>query len=276
MFLQQHLEDHTYCQQIITEYTQDQQYADDIGYATTSEEKKEKIKSQVPSKLKDRNLIVNSSKTEEYEVHREGSNDWHKCKYLGSHLHTESDIKRRKKLAQSAYNKLKDAFESKKVSVATKNRLLTSHVQSIFLYNSELWTITQKVESVIDVFQRNLLRQILNVKWPKKISNEKLYQITKQKPWSIEVKRRRLNWYGHMARLPEKTPAKRALRDFQRYVKKPRGRTKTTWVETVEKDMNRVKVVVLDGGGKKRQADLEMMAQDKSTWLNLTRRAMSS
>ena len=34
---------------------------------------------------------------------------------------------------------------------------------------------------------------------------------------------------------------------------------KTTWVETVEKDMNRVKVLVLDGGGKKRQADLEMM-----------------
>ena len=39
--------------------------------------------------------------------------------------------------------------------------------------------------------------------------------------------------------------------------------------------MNRVKVV-LDGGGKKRQADLEMMAQNKSTWLNLTWRAMSS
>ena len=235
LFLQQHLEDHTYCQQIITEYTQDQKYADNIGYATTSEEKKEKMKSQVPSKLKDRNLIVNNSKTEEYEVHREGTDDWHKCKYLGSHLHPESDIKRSKILAQSAYNKLKDAFESKKVSVATKNRLLTSHVQSIFLYNSELWTIMQKVESVIDVFQRNLLRQILNVKWPKKISNEKLYQITKQKPWSIEVKRRRLNWYGHMARLPEKTPAKRALREFQRYVRKPRGRTKTTWVETVQK-----------------------------------------
>ena len=67
-----------------------------------------------------------------------------------------------------------------------------------------------------------------------------------------------------------------ALREFQRYVRKPRGRTKTTWVETVEKDMNRVKVVVFDGGGKKRQADLEMMAQKKSTLLNLTRRVMSS
>jgi len=105
-------------------------------------------------------------------VHREGSDDWHKCKYLGSHLHTESDIKRRKILAQSAYNKLKDTFETKKVSVATKNRLLTSHVQSIFLYNSKLWTITQKVESVIDVFHRDLLRQILKIKWPKKVSKE--------------------------------------------------------------------------------------------------------
>ena len=87
---------------------------------------------------------MNNSKTEEYEVHREGSDYWHKCKYLGSHLLTESDIKRRKILAQSAYNKLKDVFESKKVSVATKNRLLTSHVQSIFLYNSKLWTTKQE------------------------------------------------------------------------------------------------------------------------------------
>ena len=79
-----------------------------------------------------------------------------------------------------------------------------------------------------------------------------------------------------MARLPEKTPAKRALREFQRYVRNPRGRAKTTWVETVEKDMSRVKVMVLDGSRKKRQADLEMMAQNKSTWLNLTRRAMPS
>jgi len=78
-----------------------------------------------------------------------------------------------------------------------------------------------------------------------------------------------------MARLPEKTPAKRALREFQRYVRRTRGRTKTTWVETVEKDMNRVKVMVLDGGGRKRQADLEMMAQNKSTWLNLTRHSVS-
>ena len=89
-------------------------------------------------------------------------------------------------------------------------------------------------------------------------------------------KQKKTDWYGHMARLPEKTPAKRALREFQRYVRKPRGRAKTTWVETVEKDMSRVKVMVLDGSRKKRQEDLEMMAQNKSTWLNLTRRAMPS
>lgn len=255
--------------------TLEQQYADDIGYATTSKETRDKIMNEIPPKLKERNLNVNNTKTEEYEVYREGNTDWHKCKYLGSLLDSGKDITRRKILAQNVYNKLKDVFESKKVSLATKVRLLKSHVQSIFLYNSEIWTVTKKLESEIDVFQRNLLRQILNIKWPKKITNDKLYKITKQKPWSKEVKRRRLNWFGHLMRLPEQTPAKRALREYQRCVRKPRGKTKTTWLDVIDKDMSKIKVVVVNGGGQQTHLCLEQAAQNKKMWHNLTQRAMS-
>ena len=100
-------------------------------------------------------------------VERGGDNSWKKCKYLGSLLDTEEDINRRKILAISAYNQLKHIFESKRASLDVKVRLLNSHVRSIFLHNSDLWTISKKFENAIDVFQRNILRKIINVKWPK-------------------------------------------------------------------------------------------------------------
>ena len=131
-----------------------------------------------------------------------------KCKYLGSLLDTEHDISRRKILATTAYNQLKQIFESKKVQIPTKVRLLKSHIESIFLYNSELWTLTKKLENTINVFQRNLLRKVLNIKWPNKISKKQLYERMKIDEWSKTIKERRLSWYGHLLRLPDNTPAK--------------------------------------------------------------------
>ena len=72
------------------------------------------------------------------------------------------------------------------------------------------------------------MRKILDIKWPKKISNEKLYETTKITQWSKTIKKRRLQWYGHL-RLPEETPAKAALREAREYApKKPRGDQKLT------------------------------------------------
>ena len=55
--------------------------------------------------LKARNLLVNEDKTEEYTVSREGDTEWKKCRFLGSLLGNEEDIKRRKQLACAAFYK---------------------------------------------------------------------------------------------------------------------------------------------------------------------------
>ena len=73
-------------------------------------------------------------------------------------------MNRRKILLISAYNKLKQIFETKRVSLDVKVRLLNSHVRSIFLYDSELCTIGKKLENAIDILQRNILRKIINIK----------------------------------------------------------------------------------------------------------------
>ena len=85
-------------------------------------------------------------------------------------------------------------------------------MESIVLYKCEVWTTTKKKkEQEIDVFQRNLIRRTLNIKWSDKVSNEKLYERTHAEKWSEKVKKRRISWFGHLSRLPENCPAKQTL-----------------------------------------------------------------
>ncbi len=120
------------------------------------------------------------------------------CKYLGSKLDTENDINRRKTFALVAFNNLKHIFESRRATLKVKMRLFSSRIQSIFLYNSELWTLTKHLENTVDVFQRHILMKIINIRWPDKIRNEDLYEKCGGKVWSKIIKERRLRWYGHL------------------------------------------------------------------------------
>ena len=49
----------------------------------------------------------------------------------------------------------------------------------------------------------------------RKITNEMLYNTTNQKLWSQIVKKRRLSFFGYMARLPDDAPANLALDEFR-------------------------------------------------------------
>ena len=41
---------------------------------------------------------INHQKTEEYKIKRAEDDTWKECRYLGTQLHTEADMKRRKYL----------------------------------------------------------------------------------------------------------------------------------------------------------------------------------
>ena len=264
-----HLQDHTYSgthpkKNLII----NQQYADDIGWITTNNGVTETIKKTVPPKLKSRNLTINVDKTEEYVITREGPENWKKCKYLGSLIGTEEDIKRRTGLAIDTYNQLKHILNSRRTSITTKIRIFTAYVSSVFLYNSELWTPTTKTEHKIDVLQRSFLRRIANIKKLDKVSNKELYERTKSKPWSKTMKQRRLNWLGHLLRLPEDTPARQALAEYHRTTKRPVGRPKPTWVAQVIKEIKTINPT-------SNLFDLETLANDRKAWHAWVARAMA-
>ena len=69
------------------------------------------------------------------------------------------------------------------------------------------------------------------------ISNDELYNITNQTQWSKIVACRRLRFFGHNARLDEKAPAKVALYEAIRPVKRPKGKPSNTLLLTSKKQL---------------------------------------
>ena len=170
------------------------------------------------------------------------SPDWETCKLLGSFLETSKDVNRRKQLSLNTFNNIRYIFESNILSTELKLRTFNTYISSIFLYNSEIWTVTPTIEHQIDSFHRRLLRNVLNIKWPKKISNNNLYIITNTEKWSKTVTRRRLNWLGHLMRLDTETPARKALTEFLTPSKHPRGRPKATWLSIIKTDLQKINI----------------------------------
>ena len=64
----QHLREHDYTTKERLVFLLDQQYADDISWASTSISILETIEKQIPKILEERNLFVNESKTEKFTV----------------------------------------------------------------------------------------------------------------------------------------------------------------------------------------------------------------
>ncbi len=171
----------------------------------------------------------------------------------------------------AAYNKLKHILESRRISTKLKIKTIDSYIKSIFLYNSEIWTLTQKVEESIDIFQRTLLRRILGIYWQDKVTNEELYERANTNKWSKDIKKRRLKWLGHLLRLPEDTTARQALQEAFRPVNRPRGRPKTTWISLVTKELKEMNIELTYDS----LHEVVELANDRNAWRNLVGRAMS-
>ena len=285
-------------------------YADDITYASNNQKVINNIKDKIPNKLKTFNLTINETKTEMYQIpkprpppppppslktlllHKDDkprwseldwlvnknlplpkdtTPDWKGCKLLGSLLDTKSDIKRRKILTIDAMKKLETVFRSHRISIKLKVRCFQAYISSVFLYNSELWCINKSINEEINAFHRKQLRYAIGVRYPKIVKSKDLYEITKVEEWSKTIKRRRLNWLGHVMRLPVETPARLALNEHLRSVQNKQGRPKTTWVKTIKKDLEVANININLKNRLETINTLEEITRQRQEWRKLTK-----
>ena len=148
----------------------------------------------------------------------------------------------------------------------TKLRIFNTYVTSVFMYNSEIWTLTKEQEKRIDSFHRNMLRKMMKIKWPFTISNNELYNRTKETPWSRKIHERRLRWLGHMLRLNEETPVRKALEESLKPARHPPGRPKTTWIGRTNEDLQYIRPDL-----KINNEALRHLASDREVWRRVIR-----
>ena len=191
-------------------------------------------------------------------------------KLLGTRLDTKTDIQTRKARVWEPIKKFKHYFKSRRLSVGHKVRVYKTYVEPILLYNSETWTLTPTLEKTVDSFHRRLLRVIINVRYPKIITNEKLCMLTKEPPISETIRKRWLALLGHILRLHPDTPAQKALRYYMTPHPRPVGRPPMTWIALITKDLqatlktHRIKTPLTATSLEK----LMILAEDRNLWRN--------
>lgn len=109
----------------------------------------------------------------------------------------------KKKVCKHCNRKHKHIIKDIWITLEIKLRTFNVYVASIFLYNSETWTINQGTAREIDSFQRKLHRMVLNAYWPIKISSERVYELTKERPWNKTIQQWRRLFYWHISSLSD-------------------------------------------------------------------------
>ena len=138
----------------------------------------------IPKTLAERNLTVNKDKTEKYEIKKNGDERCRKCIYLGTMLDTSGDIKRRKRLAREAMDKIKYISRDRRLDIDIKMRAFNACTSSVFLYDSETWAVNKTTGDSLGSYHRRLMRNAVNIRWPNKISTTEHNNETQQTTWS--------------------------------------------------------------------------------------------
>jgi hypothetical protein len=192
-------------------------YADDTDFISTSHEYLESINKSAQIILEKWNLKTNTEKTDlttlERKKGKEGKEEenWRKTKKQGTLLGDDEELKRRKQLAANAMNKMKALWiRTDKISEKRRIRLYNAYVKPILTYNMCTWALNQKEIAELEAFHRKQLRSVLGIFYPNIISNEDLYKTTNTERLGIEIAISRWKMFGHVLRMPNKTPAKQA------------------------------------------------------------------
>ena len=155
--------------------------------------------------------------------------------YLGSIVSkqggTDEDIQARIGKARQAFAMLKPVWRSTALTTRTKLRIFGSNVKAVLLDGSVTRRLTKRLKQKLQVFINKSLRRILRIWWPRRISNEELWEQTGQLPIEEEIKQRAWGWIGHTLRRPDGHVAKRAL-EWNPQGKRKRGRPRHTWRRT--------------------------------------------
>ncbi|VDP19379.1 unnamed protein product [Schistosoma margrebowiei] len=79
------------------------------------------------------------------------------------------------------------------------------------MYVAETWRTMKAIIQKIQVFINSCLRKILQIRWPDTMSNNIMWERTKQIPAEEEIRKKRWEWIGHILRKAPNCVTRQAL-----------------------------------------------------------------
>nr|KAG5695646.1 hypothetical protein BaRGS_029136 [Batillaria attramentaria] len=225
-----------------SKHLEDLDFADDIALLSHKQQDAQEKLNRVAEEAEKTGLKINISKTEVMRVnhkqhdpirlHQEDIKEVDKFVYLGSVVSkdggTDEDIKSRTNKARHAFRTLRPIWRSTALSLRNKIRIFNSNVKSVLLYGSETWRTTKTSSHKLQTFINRCLRNILNIRYPLVITNQDLWEGTRQVPIEQEIKKRKWGWIGHTLRKSTSNVTRQSL-DWNPQGKRKVGRPKQTW-----------------------------------------------
>jgi hypothetical protein len=184
-----------------------------------------------------------------------------KFEYLGSLLtwdnNCSEEIKRRIGKATGAMASLRHIWNSKKLKLENKLRILTTCVFSVLLYASETWTLKEADRKKLLAFEMKCYRRVLRINWQDMVRNEDIRKkISKEETIIDIIKKRKLRLFGHICRMDDSRLIKHLI--FGKMDgKSRRGRPCREWLDDITEWCQRS------------GHDLFHLAQDRRAWKNL-------
>ena len=151
------------------------------------------------------------------------------------------DVERRISQPSKAFGALRKAvFLDKNMTFSTKREVFKAYVMSVLLHGSECWTPLRKHISKLNSFHHKCIKAISN----RQQQEERIMSAEVRRRWGEEetvtemVMRHRLEWLGHVARMPDHRIPKLAWLSHPR----PHGGPRRRWRDVVKKDLKEVKI----------------------------------
>jgi hypothetical protein len=168
-----------------------------------------------------------------------------------------------------AYYASAKLLKSKLLKRSTKMRIYLTVIRSVVTYASETWTLTEKDDMRLRIFERQILRKIFGpIQIGKDIwrirNNAELDRVINGVDIVRFIKAQRIKWLGHIQRMDTSRTAKRIF-EWKPIGTRSLGRLRLRWLDDVCDGLKVLKV-----------RNWKELAKDRKVWNDLCEKAKTT
>jgi len=161
-------------------------------------------------------------------------------KYLGTTIQQDGgcrmEIETRISKAWNKWRELSGVLCDKKIPIQLKVLIYKTSIRPTLLYGSETWPITNALANRVSSCEMRMLRYCLGISLEEHQRNEEITSRAKVMPIKDLMRKKRMQWYGHVFRR-EKDEDIRRVSEMAIEGCRRTGRPKQRWRDTINADL---------------------------------------